>query len=199
MPTPIERPEMEFEVDRGSFTTSPDQFRIEATSSIRQPAADPQLGRMATWRERRQSDRASEPATESQPAPAPEPAASPEPAAELAVATPPPVAAPDPSPRTPPPSATSAAEFRLSPSAPVQPEYPREAFLDRVEGWVDIEFVVAPDGRVQEARVVDAEPRRVFDKSALRAAHRWQFEPPAAAGLESPQRGIYRFEFNMDG
>ena len=40
-----------------------------------------------------------------------------------------------------------------------------------------VEFTVAADGSVSNARVVRADPPRVFDREALTAVRRWRFEP----------------------
>ncbi len=47
----------------------------------------------------------------------------------------------------------------------------------KIEGWVDLQVVVAADGRVTEALVVGAQPSRIFDVEARRAAMRWRYSP----------------------
>src|SRR5690606_21073129 len=49
----------------------------------------------------------------------------------------------------------------------VPPAYPREAERAGIEGWVDVEFTVASDGRTQDFVVRDAQPKDVFDKAAI--------------------------------
>ncbi|MCD9031927.1 energy transducer TonB [Luteimonas sp. Y-2-2-4F] len=57
------------------------------------------------------------------------------------------------------------------------PRYPSEALRSGQSGEVLVEFTVAPDGSVSNARVVRADPPRVFDREALAAVRRWRFEP----------------------
>ncbi len=58
------------------------------------------------------------------------------------------------------------------------PTYPSRAAARGIEGWVDVEFTVGADGRPRDARVVNANPRAVFDSAALEAIARWRYEPP---------------------
>lgn len=72
-------------------------------------------------------------------------------------------------------AATAAKELRLM-SAPA-PRFPPDALRAGTKGEVMVEITVAPDGSVSNARVVRAEPLRVFDREALNAVRRWKFEP----------------------
>ncbi|HSR65196.1 MAG TPA: energy transducer TonB, partial [Xanthomonadaceae bacterium] len=60
------------------------------------------------------------------------------------------------------------------------PKYPPEAFREGTAGEVQVEFTVAPDGSVSNARVVRANPPRVFDREAIAAVKRWRFQPVGA-------------------
>lgn len=72
-------------------------------------------------------------------------------------------------------AAPSAADLRpISTSAP---RYPPEALRAGQAGEVLVEFTVNPDGSVSNARVVRADPARVFDREAVAAVRRWRFEP----------------------
>lgn len=75
---------------------------------------------------------------------------------------------------TPPP----ASELRAI-STPA-PRYPPEALRSGTSGEVQVEFTVGVDGTVTSARVVRANPPRVFDREAVAAVRRWRFEPVAA-------------------
>lgn len=92
--------------------------------------------------------------------------------------------------RSPPAIATN----DLQPISQPNPEYPREAAVARIEGWVDVELTVAADGRVYDARVVAAEPRRTFDRAAVDATRRWRFAPFVGDEV----RKVYRIEFSLD-
>ncbi len=65
------------------------------------------------------------------------------------------------------------------------PRYPKAAERAGVAGSVLVEFTVATDGSVSDARVVSADaPRqfqREFEREALSAVKRWRFQPIAQA------------------
>jgi periplasmic protein TonB len=85
------------------------------------------------------------------------------------------------------------------PVAAIPPQYPREALIQGIEGWVRVEFTIEADGSVSNARVVDAHPRRgVFDREALRAIQRWRFRPQVRDGEPVASRAGYTIEFNLD-
>ena len=65
----------------------------------------------------------------------------------------------------------------LQPISTPAPKYPREAFREGTSGEVQVEFTVGTDGSVTSARVVRADPPRVFDREALNAVKRWKFQP----------------------
>jgi len=73
------------------------------------------------------------------------------------------------------PAAATSNELR--PISTPSPSYPREAYREGTSGEVQVEFTVGTDGSVTSARVVRANPPRVFDREALNAVKRWKFEP----------------------
>ena len=82
---------------------------------------------------------------------------------------------PAPAPVTPAPAPRVANTLR--PISTPGPDYPREAQRRRRAGSVEVEFTVDVDGSVSNARVVNADPPRVFDREALQAVNRWRFQP----------------------
>jgi protein TonB len=56
-------------------------------------------------------------------------------------------------------------------------EYPSRAIRERLGGWVDVEFTITPEGAVRNIIVLRAEPRNVFENSAIQALRRWRYEP----------------------
>ena len=88
-------------------------------------------------------------------------------------------------------------EGDIVPLQRIAPRYPRQALRDGITGWVELEFVVNPDGTVRDVRVVNAKPRRVFDAAAIAAARRWRFKPKVVNGQAVAQRGLQRIEFKL--
>ncbi len=86
----------------------------------------------------------------------------------------------------------------LKPTRPVQAEYPREARVRGAEGWVDVEFTIAPNGSTQDLVVRQAEPKDLFDKSALEAIQRARFEPFLKEGRPVRQRALLRVKYELE-
>jgi TonB family protein len=72
----------------------------------------------------------------------------------------------------------------------VKPSYTTEAMSERVQGAVELECVVLPDGTVGDARVASSlHPQ--LDAEALKSLRQWQFEPGTKDGKAVPvQIGI---------
>ncbi|RCV87352.1 energy transducer TonB [Billgrantia montanilacus] len=140
-----------------------------------------------------------EPAPEPQnePEPAPEPAPQPAPTPEPNPSPTSPSAAPAPGPTT--EQAASAEQGpvdvgQIAPTSRVPPEYPSRAQRRGLEGHVELQFLIRPDGSVDRSsiRVVESQPRNVFDSAAEQAVAGWQFEP--ANGV---RRARQRLEFQL--
>jgi TonB family protein len=59
-----------------------------------------------------------------------------------------------------------------------RPRYPARALRQGTSGWVHLAYVINPDGEVGEVKVVDSEPKGVFDSEAVSALKRWRFSAP---------------------
>ena len=82
----------------------------------------------------------------------------------------------------------------------VDPDYPPQAKQRRIEGWVDIEFTIAPTGTVEDPKVIGANPRGVFEQAALRAVRRWRYNPKIENGVAVARAGIrVRLRFELEG
>jgi periplasmic protein TonB len=80
----------------------------------------------------------------------------------------------------------------------IEPQWPREALIQGIEGWVRVEFTIREDGTVADPRVIEAEPRRIFDRAALRAIQRWRFRPRIVDGRPVERRATQTIEFNLE-
>lgn len=83
------------------------------------------------------------------------------------------------------------------PRSQLRPLYPPRARLHRVEGWVDLEFVVTAEGGVRDVRVTGASPEDTFDRSAVQAASRWRFTPGRHQNQPVPVRVRQRITFEL--
>jgi len=85
----------------------------------------------------------------------------------------------------------------LLPLVRVEPNYPRKAARSGTEGWVEVEFIVLEDGSVSAAKVIKAEPRRVFYRDALRAIAKWRFNPKIVDGKPVRQAATQVIQFKL--
>jgi protein TonB len=70
----------------------------------------------------------------------------------------------------------------LKPLKRVEPEYPTDALRAGTEGFVEVEFSVDASGKVESVSVVNAQPARVFERSAVSAVKQWAFAPGGGRG-----------------
>jgi periplasmic protein TonB len=64
----------------------------------------------------------------------------------------------------------------------VQPSYPTNASRKRIEGWVELTYTVSESGDVSDVRVLDAKPKREFDREAIRAIEGFKYRPKIENG-----------------
>ncbi len=81
----------------------------------------------------------------------------------------------------------------------IEPQYPRQALLDGIEGYVRFEFTITEDGSVANPKVIDAEPNRIFNREATRAILRWKFKPRVVDGKPVRRQAQQTIEFKMGG
>jgi TonB family protein len=104
------------------------------------------------------------------------------------------------------------AERRFLPGTDSQPRLEGASWQARVEwperarrlairaGWVLIEFDVSEAGAVENARVIEATPRGVFDANAVRAIERWRYRPAIEDGRAVARAGLrVRIRFESEG
>ena len=81
----------------------------------------------------------------------------------------------------------------------MQPKYPNAAAQEGIEGWVKLIFSIDASGTVRDIEVVDAEPKRIFNKAARRALSKWKYKPQLVAGKPVAQEGLeVVLDFKLD-
>lgn len=84
------------------------------------------------------------------------------------------------------------------PMVVIEPRYPRKAAMEGLEGWVRFKFTVAPDGTPKDIEVIDAKPKRVFERDARKAIYKWKFKPKVVDGKAVEQPNMrYTMEFKL--
>lgn len=61
------------------------------------------------------------------------------------------------------------------PNATRKPNVPELAWKNKINGWVLVAFNVTPDGRTRNIRVLDANPRGVFEEKVVAAVEDWLY------------------------
>jgi protein TonB len=77
------------------------------------------------------------------------------------------------------------------------PSYPADALRRGLEGWVEVEFTIATDGKTRDFVVRAAEPADTFDEAAVSALSSWRFEPIVRNGAPAEQRAAIRLRFQL--
>ena len=80
----------------------------------------------------------------------------------------------------------------------VMPNYPVKEQRNKVEGWVTVEFIVNELGNATQIKVIDSQPKRVFDQATIRAIRKSKFKPLRIDGKAVSQTAIQTIEFKIE-
>jgi|TARA_B110000483_G_scaffold241879_1_gene326038 protein TonB len=95
----------------------------------------------------------------------------------------------------------SATDGDFLPLVAIAPQYPTRAAQRGIQGWCLVSFTVNGLGNVDEdsIEVVDAEPANIFDRSSMRAATRFKFQPRVVDGAGVAVPGVqYLFRYQLE-
>jgi len=97
------------------------------------------------------------------------------------------------------PGAGFGRDGEATPIVRIEPKYPIQAARDGKEGWVRLSFTINEIGGVEDVKVIDAEPKRIFDREARRALLKWKYKPKVEDGKPMKQYGLtVQLDFKMD-
>jgi len=86
-----------------------------------------------------------------------------------------------------------------TPIVRIEPKYPIAAARKGISGWVKLSFTINKLGGVEDVVVLEAQPRRIFDKEAKRALRKWKYKPKLLDGKPLMQPGLtVQLDFTMD-
>ena len=81
----------------------------------------------------------------------------------------------------------------------INPKYPIDAARNGVEGWVILAFDINAIGEVVNIKIVDSQPKRIFDKAARRALSQWKYQAKSVSGKTVAQQNFtVQLDFNME-
>ncbi|MFT4926717.1 MAG: protein TonB [Phenylobacterium sp.] len=86
-----------------------------------------------------------------------------------------------------------------TPIVRIEPKYPMTAQRNGTEGWVRLSFSINLVGGVEDVKVTEAMPKRVFDRAAKRALKRWKYKAKMVDGKPVKQTGLsVQLDFSME-
>ena len=78
----------------------------------------------------------------------------------------------------------------VTPLVRIEPQYPRKAAMQNIEGWVILQFNITPAGTVSDVQVLDSRPPKIFDRVAVKALRKWKYRPKMEDGKPVEQKGL---------
>ncbi len=78
------------------------------------------------------------------------------------------------------------------------PEYPRISQRRGHEGWVQLSYMINPEGKPYDITVVDSSDNHRFEDAAIKAAAQWRYDPAELDGqaIDAGTSGMITFELS---
>ena len=87
----------------------------------------------------------------------------------------------------------------VTPLVRIEPQYPRKAAMQGIEGWVRLQFDIAPTGTIGGVQVLAAKPPNIFDRAAIKALRKWKYRPKVENGKPVEQKGLkVQLDFKLE-
>ncbi len=77
-------------------------------------------------------------------------------------------------------------------------QYPSKAKRRNIEGFVKARLEVNSKGSVDSVEIIEAKPRGVFERSAIRALYKYKFKPQIIDGKPQPQTVTQTLEYTLE-
>lgn len=71
---------------------------------------------------------------------------------------------------------------KLVPVSTGRPQFPKYAYDRGMSGWVEVVFVVDKNGQVKSPRILDANPKGIFEEAAIASVLSWQYDSKVMSG-----------------
>ncbi len=92
----------------------------------------------------------------------------------------------------------AAAEGEAVPIVRIDPQWPRRALEEGLEGFVRIEVLIGTDGSTKNVKVLESRPGNLFVRNAIRAVQRWKFKPKIVDGTPIERWAVTTIEFELE-
>ncbi|QLE87366.1 energy transducer TonB [Shewanella sp. Scap07] len=92
-----------------------------------------------------------------------------------------------------------ATDAQALPVIQISPQYPIDAAQRGKEGYVIVNFDISSSGSVENVSVVEAHPKRIFNRAAIQAIKKWKYKPKIENGQAVPQGNQHvQLDFKLD-
>jgi protein TonB len=68
------------------------------------------------------------------------------------------------------------------PTRRASPDYPMHARTQGIEGYVVLSVLITPSGEVEQVKILESSPPKIFDQVAVDSVRQWHFEPAVYKG-----------------
>lgn len=86
----------------------------------------------------------------------------------------------------------------LVPLSTARPQIPESAYRRGIEGWVEVVFTVTGDGRVVDIKIIDAEPKGIFEGPAVESIAEWIYPRYYKGGKPVARQVKQKVEFKLE-
>ena len=80
----------------------------------------------------------------------------------------------------------------------VKPDYPLPAERRQIEGRVEMALTVDETGKVKHVEVRNAKPANTFEKAAIAAARKWEYQPAEVDGKPVESQTLVAIDFTLE-
>jgi TonB family protein len=88
-------------------------------------------------------------------------------------------------------------EASLTRTKQLKPQYPHQALVNSVEGWVEIGYTVTPTGKIIDAQALRSNPAGVFEAAGLDAVNHLRYQPYVKDGKPTAVTTKIRVAFRL--
>lgn len=87
----------------------------------------------------------------------------------------------------------------VTPIFRINPNYPRQAALRQIEGFVILQFDITISGETDNISILQASPPQIFNSSAVQALKRWKYKPKLEDGKPARQNNLkVQLDFKLE-
>ena len=81
----------------------------------------------------------------------------------------------------------------------IEPLYPIEALEKHIEGYIDLEFTMNPNGKASDFEITRSDPLHIFDEAATQAVQKWYFKAISERSKSESIRAVQKMIFKLKG